>query len=48
MSTESVPGAARGAAAAGDPRVSVAVVTRDGSAALLRTLDVRPGVAHVH
>ncbi|MEU7299463.1 hypothetical protein [Streptomyces sp. NPDC007206] len=48
MSTESVPGTARGAGAARDPRVSVAVVTRDGSPALLGPIDVRPGVAHVH
>ncbi|MEW2155877.1 hypothetical protein AB0950_11380 [Streptomyces sp. NPDC007189] len=48
MSTESVPGTARGAGAARDPRVSVAVVTRDVSPALLRPLDVRPEVAHVH
>jgi hypothetical protein len=48
MSTESVPGTARGAVAARDPRVSVAIVTRDGPVGLLRRLDVRWEVAHVH
>jgi GT2 family glycosyltransferase len=44
MSTESVPGTARGAVAAGDPRVSVAVITRDRPASLLRTLDALAGL----
>ncbi|MEU0257046.1 glycosyltransferase [Streptomyces sp. NPDC006184] len=39
MSTEQAPGRVRTAPADGDPRVTVAVITRDRSASLLRTLD---------
>ncbi|MEU0335939.1 glycosyltransferase [Streptomyces sp. NPDC006193] len=40
MSTEHAPRRSRGRAAAGDPRTTVAVITRDRPASLLRTLDV--------
>ncbi|MEU6773078.1 glycosyltransferase [Streptomyces sp. NPDC046759] len=39
MSTESATGLARGATTAGDQRITVAVITRDRTASLLRTLD---------
>ncbi|MFF4687970.1 glycosyltransferase family 2 protein [Streptomyces sp. NPDC001307] len=39
MSTESATGLARGAADAADARITVAVITRDRPASLLRTLD---------
>ncbi|MFB0614615.1 glycosyltransferase family 2 protein [Streptomyces sp. AGS-58] len=39
MSAEQAPGHVRTAPADGDPRVTVAVITRDRSASLLRTLD---------
>lgn len=40
MSTEHAPGRVLRPAGPGDPRVTVAVITRDRSASLLRTLDV--------
>ncbi|MFG2352360.1 glycosyltransferase family 2 protein [Streptomyces sp. NPDC048521] len=39
MSTERTPGRSRRPATAGDPRLTVAVITRDRCASLLRTLD---------
>jgi GT2 family glycosyltransferase len=39
MSTEQAPGRTRGSTAPGDSRITVAVITRDRSASLLRTLD---------
>ncbi|MGW3465329.1 glycosyltransferase family 2 protein, partial [Streptomyces olivaceoviridis] len=40
MSTERAPDRVHRPTTAGDPRVTVAVITRDRSASLVRTLDV--------